>query len=117
MTDVSREFIERVHASVRELMPRGEADVEHLASELCMSTSQLRRKMTSITGTPPKQYIVGIQLATARDMLAQHPERTTTDIAERCGFYDPSHFTKAFRNAYGITPGQYQMKLAGKKGL
>ena len=117
MTDVSREFIERVHASVRELMPRGEADVEHLASELCMSTSQLRRKMTGITGTPPKQYIVGIQLATARDMLAQHPERTTTDIAERCGFYDPSHFTKAFRNAYGITPGQYQMKLAGKKGL
>ncbi len=117
MTDASREFIERVHASVRELMPRGEADVEHLASELCMSTSQLRRKMTSITGTPPKQYIVGIQLATARDMLAQHPERTTTDIAERCGFYDPSHFTKAFRNAYGITPGQYQMKLAGKKGL
>ena len=116
MTDVSREFIERVHASVRELMPRGEADVEHLASELCMSTSQLRRKMTSITGTPPKQYIVGIQLATARDMLAQHPERTTTDIAERCGFYDPSHFTKAFRNAYGITPGQYQMKLAGNKG-
>ena len=117
MTDASREFIEHVHTLVREMMPRGEADVEHLASALCMSTSQLRRKMTTTMGTSPKQYIVGIQLATARDMLAQHPERTTTDIAERCGFYDPSHFSKAFRNAYGITPGQYQMPLTRNKEL
>ena len=104
----SEEFVGRVRQIVLELMPRNQADVENVASALCMTSSQLRRKLTAITDTTPKQYILAIQLATARDMLQQHPERTITDVAERCGFYDAAHFTRAFRNAFGTTPGQFQ---------
>ena len=89
-------------------MKQGETDVEHVASVLCMSPSQFRRKMGAITGIPPRQFILDIRLSAARELLQKHPQRTSADIAEQCGFYDQAHFTNAFRKAYGITPGQFQ---------
>ena len=106
----SETFLERVREVVQQLMPQGACDVERVASELCMSSSQLRRKMNAVTGQSPKKYIQGLQLEQARHLLATHPERTLVEVAEACGYYDLSHFIRVFRNAYGITPGDFLHK-------
>ncbi|GAA1293658.1 hypothetical protein GCM10009634_47350 [Saccharothrix xinjiangensis] len=33
-------------------------------------------------------------------------------IALRRGFADPAHFTRAFRAAYGLPPGEYRARAA-----
>jgi AraC-like DNA-binding protein len=45
-------------------------------------------------------------LRRARDLLAGHPEAKTRigDVAYRCGFDDPVHFTRLFRQRFGLTP-------------
>jgi AraC-like DNA-binding protein len=44
----------------------------------------------------------------ARKMMEEHPERTISDVAERCGFYDHAHFTHIFHKEFGISPVQFQ---------
>ena len=102
----SEQFIEKMRQVVLQLMPQGECDVERVASEMCMSSSQLRRKLNAVTGQSPKKYIQEIQLEKACQLL-QNPERTLAEVAESCGFYDLSHFVRVFRQTYGVTPSNY----------
>ena len=62
--------------------------------------------MNATIGISPKRYMMNIRLSQAYAMLREHPERTVADVAERCGFYDHSHFVRAFREAYGRLPSE-----------
>lgn len=110
-THPSSDFIRRVRDTVIQLMPQRQADVEHVASVLCISPFQLRSKLTAITGQTPIKYILAIRLEEARRLLTEQRERTVADISETCGFYDKSHFTRSFRDAFGVTPGNYVKSL------
>ena len=33
------------------------------------------------------------------------------EVAEKCGFSDPSHFARRFRKRFGVTPIQYRRAL------
>jgi DNA-binding response OmpR family regulator len=102
--DVSETFIQQVRETVIRLMPQGNCDIESIADELCITPSQLRRKMNAITGIPPKKFIMQIRMNKARQMLLKQPELKLTVIAEKCGFYDHSHFIRLYKETYGITP-------------
>jgi AraC family transcriptional activator of tynA and feaB len=43
--------------------------------------------------------------------------RTITDIAFSSGFNSAAHFTRVFRDEYGVTPSQYRRAQLGKTGL
>ncbi|MFD6552614.1 helix-turn-helix domain-containing protein [Streptomyces sp. NPDC058398] len=59
--------------------------------------------------TTLEQWIVTRRLAGARADLARPRERRPiTDIARSWGFRDPSHFTRRFRAAYGLTPREWR---------
>jgi AraC-like DNA-binding protein len=59
--------------------------------------------------TTLEQWIVTRRLAGARADLARSQERRSiTDIARSWGFRDPSHFTRRFRGAYGLTPREWR---------
>lgn len=101
-------FLEKTRAAIRNLMTSRQTDVDHVASELCMSPSQLRRKLDAITGVTPGQFILSTRMDEAGRMLREHPDWQVAEVAEQCGFADQPHFTRVFRNYFGITPGQYQ---------
>ena len=103
-TAVSEAFIQHVRETVLRLMPHGNCDIESIAAELCITPSQMRRKMNAITGMPPKKYIMKIRMEQARQMLRKQPELKLSTIAEQCGFYDHSHFIRLYKETYGITP-------------
>lgn len=103
-TAASEAFIQHVRETVLRLMPKGNCDIETIAAELCITPSQLRRKMNAITGMPPKKYIMKIRMDQARKMLHQNPELKLATIAEQCGFYDHSHFIRLYKETYGTTP-------------
>jgi signal transduction histidine kinase/DNA-binding response OmpR family regulator len=100
----SETFVDKMREVIVQLMAENKGDVENVANELNMSPSQLRRKVNAIMGITPKKFILSVRLETAHEMLEKEPQRTIADIAEACGFYDQSHFIKAYRETYGITP-------------
>jgi len=102
-------FINVVRETIHRLLPNN-CSVEELSKELCMSPRTLQRKINATTGVSPKKFITEIRVDMARQMMLEHPERTISDVAERCGFYDHTHFARIFRSKFGMSPLQYQHK-------
>lgn len=74
---------------------------------MCLSKSQLNRKVKSLTGMSTSAYIKQLKLARAQ-MFLKDPEKTIGDIVMMCGFESASYFTKMFKEKFGITPSEYK---------
>ena len=84
-----------------EFFPQG------LANELCISTSQLNRKLNAISGLNCSNYVLHVRLNRAKKILIKS-QRPIGDIAMECGFNDFAYFSRAFRKEFMMTPSQYQ---------
>jgi AraC family transcriptional regulator len=58
-------------------------------------------------GTPVGSYLRGLRLAWAAGRLTDS-EDTIAQIALEAGFFDQSHFTRTFRQYFGLTPQAYR---------
>ncbi|MFZ5637922.1 MAG: helix-turn-helix domain-containing protein [Pseudomonadota bacterium] len=58
-------------------------------------------------GRSPGEYLRECRLERAATLLRDR-RRTLTDIAMQSGFVDASHFSRAFRQAFGCTPTEYR---------
>lgn len=83
--------------------------VGQLARLADLSASQLQREFRRLFGITPGEYLLQTRLLMARRRL-----EATTDpigrIARDCGFYDQSHFTRAFRRHAGMPPLAYRLR-------
>jgi len=78
-----------------------------LARQAGISTRQLERLFRSQLNATPKQYYMQLRLRRAYFLLTQ-THMSVLGVALACGFQASSHFSKCFRNEYGMTPAQIQ---------
>ncbi len=102
-----RDFLTRMVTCIYMLMESGQLDIPTLAKRLCVSSRQLHRKVTALTGETPNTYVMQVRMRRAKQLLDRHPELTVADVALKCGFDEPSNFTRNFRKTYGISPKSY----------
>ena len=84
--------------------------IADIARESGYSESQFRRIFERVLAKSPSDYITTIRLNAARKLLTT-TEKSVTDIAIEVGFFDQSHFTKAFKRERGTTPGRYRRQF------
>ena len=65
-----------------------------------------------LVGVTPSQYLITRRLDQAKALLSAGSTNIAR-IASQLGFTDQSHFTRAFKGAYGITPGQFLKQHGG----
>ena len=58
-------------------------------------------------GTPVGAYVRGLRLEWAAGRLTASDDNIA-QIALQSGFYDQSHFTRAFKHQFGLTPLAYR---------
>jgi YesN/AraC family two-component response regulator len=63
-------------------------------------------------GLPIIQYINNFRIERAKELLTQDDDITVEAVAEMVGFQTPRNFYKVFKEALGISPGQYRKGLA-----
>jgi AraC-like DNA-binding protein len=71
-----------------------------------MSRMQLNRKLHALTGRSPHEFIRNLRLQRAAKLLDAH-WGNVAEIAFEVGFNSLSHFSKAFREEYGVLPSEY----------
>ena len=72
-----------------------------------MSRSQLYRKIQKLSGKSTTRFIRDIRLESSLNYLKQE-EFTIAEIASKVGFSSPSYFSKAFKDRYSRTPGDFR---------
>lgn len=81
----------------------GDISLEGLARSVGLSRRQLERLFEEQTGLSPGAAYRKIRLDRAKELL-ENTNRAVVDIAFDVGYSSASHFTKAFRLAFGSTP-------------
>jgi AraC-like DNA-binding protein len=77
-----------------------------IAAEVGVSPVYLTQVFAQVEAVPLYRYHLRLRLARALDLLGQYDNLTALSID--LGFSSHSHFTAAFRQAYGRTPAQFQ---------
>lgn len=85
--------------------------IEELSDQLNCSKFYFLREFKKLNGITPYQYILSKKLDEAKRLL-QPPEATISSVAYDLGFNDQAHFTRAFKNHFDLTPGQFKKQIA-----
>ena len=84
--------------------------IAELADYVGVSRRQLERLFRCYLDSTPTQYYVGLRLKAARRLLMQS-ENTITEISIFCGFASSGHFSKCYRDKFGLPPGSDRQRL------
>ena len=87
---------------------------DELSSLVKISRSQLERLFRSYLNCTPTQYYLGLRLRNARRLLLQ-TEKAIIDISLVCGFSSAPHFSKCYRDMFGLPPRDERRLLLGRK--
>jgi len=107
------ELLENITSIIEDKLLNTELNVLALSKEVGMSTSNLYRKLTRLTGMAPVEFIRFIRLQSAAKMILTQ----TVNISEAAyasGFNDLSYFSKSFKKQFEMSPKVYQKKFNPK---
>lgn len=94
--------------TMRQYISQHVADVgltpQFLASRFGLSRASLYRLFEPLGG--PANYIRQERLQRSLELLSQASSYSIAAIAASVGFYDEAHFSRLFRAAFGMTPGE-----------
>ena len=110
LTDADQVFLQNMVNTINDQINAGQIDASTVAERLHLSPYQLRQRISSITGETPQSFIQMVRMRRARHLLDNQPELTIAEVAQLCAYTDTPNFTRAFKNAFGLTPSQYQSK-------
>jgi transcriptional regulator GlxA family with amidase domain len=82
-----------------------ELTIDNIADAVGLSRRQLERLFMVEAGTSPAQAYTKLRMKKAQS-LVKHTNATFVDIANDVGFNNASHFSRAFRRLYGISPSK-----------
>lgn len=85
---------------------------QQLGRELGLSRSLLYAKLKSLTGMPVNEFIKDLRLKKAAWILQHHPGLPVSQVAMEVGFVNHSHFTRSFRERFGMSPSDYASSLS-----
>jgi AraC-like DNA-binding protein len=80
-----------------------------IAHEVGVSPVYLTQVFQQVEGVPLYRYQLRLRLARALDLLDRYDDLTT--LGADLGFSSHSHFSSAFRQAYGRTPAEFQRSV------
>ena len=80
--------------------------VEELSEEVGMSRGHLYKKLISLTGKSPIEFIRIIRLKRSLQYLKES-QMNVAEIAYEVGFNSPKIFSKYFKEEFGMTPSEY----------
>ncbi len=106
---IDEKFLKKAINLIEENISDIDFDVNAFAEAFSMSKSSLYRKLKTITGLSPVEFIRNIRLKEACQRL-KDKSISISEVAYSVGFAEPKYFAKCFKNEFNISPSEYQKK-------
>ncbi|MEM9332144.1 MAG: AraC family transcriptional regulator [Pseudomonadota bacterium] len=82
-----------------------------------VSRHHFSRRFKAATGHSPLQYFIKRKLDHAASLLELGQNTNVSMIAQEVGFSNPSHFARAFRRHFGISPRHWKLQQARSQAV
>lgn len=99
-------FLNEVIGHIEKNIDNSEYTIDSLAGDVVMSRMSFYRKMKSLTGQTPADFIRTVRLKTAAKLLKEG-NCNVSEACYRTGFASPQNFSKHFKEIFGVLPSQY----------
>jgi len=102
-------FLNRLHAIILGHLADTGLNVDVLARGMNVSRPTLYRKIKTLSGRTPNEWVNSIRLNKAAELLSATDSKIL-EIARMVGFHSRSNFGKAFQKHFGLAPMDYRKR-------
>jgi signal transduction histidine kinase/DNA-binding response OmpR family regulator len=110
MSPNDRKFMDKLVELMEQNMDNGELVVDDLVRELAVSRSVFFKKLKTLTGLAPIEFIKEMRIKRATQLI-ETGEFNMTQISYMVGINDPRYFSKCFKAQVGMTPTEYRDRV------
>lgn len=105
---IDQEYMEQVKEVVEAHINDDSFGVDTLVKEMGQSRTLFFKKMKTITGQTPNDFILNYRLKKSAELLKLQIEKNVAEISYEVGFASPKYFSKCFKNSFGMTPSEFR---------
>lgn len=109
LSELDRQFLDRLNTLIEENISNEELDMNDMASKLAMSYSTFYRKMKTLVSMSPNDYIRKIRLHRGMELL-RSGNYNVTEAAMMTGFNSMGNFREQFKREFGKAPSSFIRK-------
>ena len=109
LMEYDKEFVRTLMDYFNRNISMPDLSVGDLASAVNMSRTSFYRKLKSVLGLTPVDFIRQVRIRRAVRMI-NDGETSLSQIAYAVGFSDPKYFSKCFKRDMGMPPAEYKIK-------
>lgn len=106
ITSLDAKFIENAIKCVEQNVANADFSVEDLSKQMGISRANFYKKIISLTGKSPLEFIRTIRLQHAAQLL-ERSQLTVSEVAYSVGFNNPKYFARYFKEEYNELPSSY----------
>ena len=107
MNEIDKQFMEKMISFVETHMENSDYGPQELTEDMCMSRSTLYRKISSLTGEKPTEFVRNIRLKHAARLI-KSGQYTITEVGYMSGFSSQSYFSRCFKEYFGVSATAYK---------
>ena len=100
-------FLEKTIQLIKINLDNPNFSVEELAEKMCLSSSQLHRKLQALIDQAPGQVLRNMRLQKAAGLI-KLKAWSIADICDQTGFNDQAYFSRAFKKQFGCSPTAFK---------
>lgn len=104
--DLDKKFMNRIVDYIEEKMMNEDFSIDALAIEMAMSRSVFYKKIKSLTGQNPQEFIRDLKMKKAATLLREE-KYSVNEIAYLTGYPNAKYFSTAFKKYYGTSPSLF----------
>lgn len=106
VTSLDEKLIQKALTIVEQNIANSNFSVEEMSREIGMSRVHLYKKLLSLTGKSPLEFIRLLRLKRAAQLL-EKSQLSVSEIAYKVGFNNPKAFSKYFKEEFGLLPSVF----------
>ena len=106
-TEADKEWLNELEQMVRQHISDFNFSADALSDLMFLSRSQFYKRIQTLTGLTPLQYIQEIRFNHARTILEQRQMQSVKAVASAIGIHKTQYFSEQFKIRFGKLPSEY----------
>ncbi|MFR9533162.1 MAG: two-component regulator propeller domain-containing protein [Rikenellaceae bacterium] len=103
-------FMEKFYTLITDNLASEDLDLDKFARELGVNRTHFYQKIKNLTGQTPFDLIKEVRLVRSAELLVEGV-MTIEDVCVSTGFKSRTHFSKLFKDKFGVSPGKYASSI------